>query len=102
MSAIHWIHCLEQDEGQSMTGAEVVQAAIDRVKLKGRRERLQAKFDEDPDGVVLKLSKVLKQSNDAEVRKVGSAVSAGAIDPANLEKWIELILKFLPLILALL
>ena len=85
-----------------MTSKEVVQQAIDSVKMTRRRERLQAKFDADPDGFILKLSKVLKLNSDPEARKVGAAIGVGAIDPEKLARWIEIIMKVLPLILALL
>lgn len=106
MSAIYWVHCLANDEGEmtDIGRTELIQRAIHEIRNPRRKRRLQNRFDADPVKVASRLAAKLEECDSGECDEIADFMASGAtaIDPEKLKRWIEIIKILLPLILAFL
>ena len=82
-----------------MTADELIQQAIGRARIPLVRKALTERYERDAEGMRKSLAAVARMHGDEEFA-VACETNA-AIDPEKIARWIELLLKFLPLILLL-
>jgi hypothetical protein len=87
------------------TSDDLIQAAINGIRGERRRNRLQRKFNENPNKVRDRLVGRCTECSTDDCDSLAEFLDAGAvqaIDPETLKRWIEIIKVLLPLILAFL
>ena len=86
------------------TAHELVQQAIDKIERPRKKRRVQDAFDKNPDKIIGILIEECDEHDGDEIDDCDDLAdylegSSSAIDPEKLSKWVELLLKLLPLIL---
>jgi hypothetical protein len=87
------------------SSSDLIQAAIHGIRGERRRNRLQRKFDANPDKVRDRLVGRCTECSTDDCDSLAEFLDAGgvqAIDPETLRRWIEIIKVLLPIILAFL
>ena len=83
------------------TAHELVQQAIDKIERPRKKRRVQAAFDRDPSLFIATLVEECDEDEGDESDEVADYLEgvSSSLDPEKLSKWIELLVKLLPLIL---
>ena len=83
------------------TAHELVQQAIDKIERPRKRRRVQAAFDRNPAQFISIVIEECDEMEGDEFDEMADYIEgqSSAIDPEKLAKWIELLIKLLPLIL---